>query len=319
MFDLLTRPNPKELERLQLFQSVPLESIEGILESCVIRRLKKDETLLLPGQANRQLFQLMSGRLRVHLETLQSDPVSYVEPGETVGEMSIIENTLTSAFVVADEDSRILVLEDTLVWSLVEVSHAAARNLLRLLTQRLRHANDLIAEKMQLEDSFYNYGSIDVLTGMHNRKWLDLILPRQLTRSALSGKPVSVVLLDIDNFKAFGEKHGRLSGDMAINRIARVAIEALRATELSVRYGGDEILVLLPDADLKVARTVAERLRQRVMYVDITSPDGRKLPSLTISLGIAQAEPGQSMEDFLEVVEAALDRAKKMGKNFVSD
>jgi diguanylate cyclase (GGDEF)-like protein len=319
MFDVLTKLNPKELERLQLFKSVIPESIEGILDSCVIRRLKKEEVLFVPGQPNRYLYQLMSGRLRVHLESTGSDPVSFIEPGETVGEMSIIDNALTSAFVVADEDSRLLVLEEGLVWSLVEVSHAAAFNLLKILTQRLRHANDIIAEKMQIEDSYYQYGSIDVLTGMHNRHWLDLILPRQLTRSTVSGKPLSLILIDIDHFKLYGEKHGRLCGDMAINKIARTIMESLRPTELAVRYGGDEFLVLLPDVEVKVTRNVAERLRQKVMYADIAAPDGRKLPSLTVSLGIAQSEPGQLMEEFLGVVEAALGRAKKMGRDFVSE
>jgi diguanylate cyclase (GGDEF)-like protein len=319
MFDVLTKLHPRELERLQLFKSVPPESIEGILASCVIRRLKKDEILLAPGQPNRYLYQLMSGRLRVHLESTGGDPVSYIEPGETVGEMSIIDNSATSAFVVADEDSRLLVLEDTLVWSLVEISHAAACNLLKALTQRLRHTNSLIIEKLQIEESYYHYGSIDVLTGMHNRHWLDLILPRQLKRCIFAGKTLCLILIDVDQFGPYSEKYGRLSGDMAINRIARTIMEALRATELTVRYGGDEFLILLPDIDLKQTRIVAERLRQRVMYTDIISPDGRKLPSLTISLGIAQAEPGQAMEELLSVAESALQRAKSMGRNFVSD
>ena len=68
MFDVLTKPNPKELERLQLFKAVPPESIEGILASCVIRRLKKGEVLLAPGESNHYLYQLLSGRLSVHLE-----------------------------------------------------------------------------------------------------------------------------------------------------------------------------------------------------------------------------------------------------------
>jgi diguanylate cyclase (GGDEF)-like protein len=318
MFDLLTKPNPKELQRLQLFHAVPLESIEGILDSCVIKRLKRGELLFTPGQPNRNLFQVLSGCLRVHLDSLRDEPVSMIEAGETVGEMSIIDNSLTSAFVVAHEDSRLLVLERDLVWSLVEFSHAAAYNLLKILSQRLRHANNLITEKLQMEDSFCSFGNIDVVTGMHNRQWLNLVLPRQINRSTMSGRPLSLILLDIDSFRQFNDKHGRLCGDVAINKIAHAIMEHMRPTELAVRYGGDEILVLIPDVDLKVARSVAERIRQRIMYMDIASPDGRKLPSLTISLGIAQAEAGQSAEELLGVVEAALARAKDMGRNFVS-
>jgi diguanylate cyclase (GGDEF)-like protein len=172
---------------------------------------------------------------------------------------------------------------------------------------------------MHLEETYYQYGSIDAITGMHNRHWLDMILPRQMKRCTISGKSACLILIDIDDFKLYGEKYGRLSGDMAINKIARTVMEHLRPTELAVRYGGDEFLIILPDIETKQARIVAERLRQKVMYADITAPDGRKLPSLTISLGIGQTVPEQSAQEILAVVEAALDRAKKMGKNFVSE
>jgi diguanylate cyclase (GGDEF)-like protein len=319
MFDVLTKPNLKELQHLQLFQSVSPEVIEEIIESCVIRRLKKKEVLLLPEQPNHYLYQLMSGRLRVHLHSLTNDPVCYLEPGEVVGELSIIDNSLTSAFVVAEEDCRLLVMEETEVWSIVEASHIFARNLLKGLSKRLRQANEVIAEKMQVEDFFYHYGTIDVLTGMHNRAWLDRILPRALKRFSISGKPLTVILLDIDNFRAFSEKHGRLSGDMALNKVARTVMEHVRATEIAVRYAGDRLLVLLPDTDCQQARVVAERLRQKVMYIDLMAPDGRILPSLTISLGIAQAGAEQTVEELLEAAGIALERAKEMGRNFVSD
>ena len=319
MFDVLTKPNLKELQLLQLFQSVSPEVLEGIMALCVIRRLKKKEVLLLPEQPNHYLYQLLSGRLRVHLQSLANDPVCYLEPGEMVGELSIIDHSPSSAFVVAEEDCRLLVMEESEVWGVVEASPLFARNLLKCLSRRLRQANVVIAEKMQAEDFFYHYGTIDVLTGMHNRAWLDRILPRAIKRSEISGKPFTIILLDIDNFKVFSETHGRLSGDMALNKVARTVMEHIRATEIAVRYAGDRLLVLLPDTDRHQARVVAERLRQKVMYADLLAPDGRNLPSITVSLGIAQAEAGQTVEELLESAGIALRRAKDMGKNFVSD
>lgn len=319
MFDLVIKPNAQELSRLQLLQSVSPESIEGILDSCVIRRLKNREVLLTPGEANFTLYQVLSGRLRVHLDSPDGEPISYIEQGEPVGEMSLIDHELTSAYVVADEDTRLLVMDHELVWSLVEASHVAAYNLLKLLTRRLRNANSVIAEKMQLESPCYRFGSVDALTGMHNRYWLDMILPRQLKRCSISGTSFSVILADIDFFRQYNEKYGRMGGGRAINTVAQIIMEKLRPTELAARYAGDQFFVILPELDLKSARGVAERLRKQVMYANIIAVDGRKLPSLTISLGIAVAQPGQSVEGLLAAAEAALGRAKKMGKNYVSD
>jgi diguanylate cyclase (GGDEF)-like protein len=319
MFDVLTRINYRELQQLQLFESVSPETIGEVMESCVIRRLKRNEVLFVPDQPNHYLYQVMSGRLRVHLETLDSEPVSHVVAGELVGELSIIDNSLTSAFVVAEENCRLLVMEAAHVWALVEGSHAFARNLLQSLSHRLRHANKVIAAKMRNEDFYYHYGMVDLITGMHSRDWFDNMIGRALRRCIMQNKPFSVVLLDIDNFSTYNEAHGRLSGDMALNRIARTIKEHLRATELAVRYEGDRLLVMLPETDRKQARMVAERLRKKVMYTDLLAPDGRLLPSITLSAGISQATPGQSPEELMAVVMVALQRAKAMGRNYVSD
>jgi diguanylate cyclase (GGDEF)-like protein len=126
-------------------------------------------------------------------------------------------------------------------------------------------------------------------------------------------------MTDIDNFRSYNEKYGRICGDLALNKIAHTIHEHLRATELAVRYEGDRFLVLLPETDLQQTRRVAERLRLKTMYTDILAPGGRKLPSLTLSVGIAQATAGQSVEEFMNVVMVALKRAKEMGRNYVSD
>lgn len=319
MFDVLSKPNLSELKKMKLFADVPEETIERIVESFVIHRLKKGELLLVSGQPNHYLYQVLSGKLCVYLEPSLEEPVSSIGPGEPVGELSIIDNSLTSAFVVAEEDSRLLVLEETQVWSLVEESHAFSRNLLRSLSQRLRQANQIIANKIVMEESFYQYGMLDILTGLHSRRWFEHMIHRALRRCTLQGKPFSVLMTDIDSFSDYNELHGRLCGDMALNKIALTIQEHLRATELAVRYEGDRLLVLLPETDLQQTRRVAERLRLKVMYTDIPATGGRKLPSLTLSVGIAQATPDQTVEELMDVVMVALNRAKEMGRNYVSD
>jgi diguanylate cyclase (GGDEF)-like protein len=308
-----------ELKKMKLFADVSDVTLERIIASFVIRRLKKKEVLLVPDQPNHYLYLVLSGKLCIFLEASLEEPVCCFGPGEPVGELSIIDSSVTSAYVVAEEDSRLLVLEEGQVWSLVEESHIFSRNLLKSLSQRLRQANQVISSKIRMEDSFYHYGMVDVLTGMHSRRWFENIIHRAFKRSVLQNKPFSVLMADIDNFRSYNEKYGRIIGDLALNKIAHTVQEHLRATELAVRFEGDRLLVILPERDLQQARMVAERLRQKVMYMDIPAPGGKKLPSLTLSVGIAQATADKSVEELMDDVMVALKRAKDMGRNYVSD
>lgn len=319
MFDVVSRPNPGELQKMKLFTDVTDETIAKIVDSFVIRRVRKQELLLVSDQPNHYLYLVLSGSLSVYLEPSMEEPISCFGPGEAVGELSIIDNSPTSAFVVADEDCRLLVLDEAQLWSLVQESPAFTRNLLQSLSQRLRHANRVISSKYRLEESFTHYGMIDVLTGMHSRRWFDQMIPRALRRCLLQNKPFSLLLADIDHFRSFNDKYGRICGDLALNTIAHTIQENIRATELAVRYEGDRMLVILPETDLQQARMVAERLRLKVMYTDIPAPGGRKFHSFTISVGISQATADQSVSELLEVLQVALGRAKAMGRNYVSD
>ena len=134
----------RELENSLLLTGVELESIRGLLEDCPVRELKPGDVLIPAGQPNHFLYLLLSGRLRIHLKQLTLDPITMLEPGEVVGEMSLVDGRLTSAYVVAEDDCRLLVIEEKIFWSLVEDSHAVARNLLFILSRRLRHGNALI-------------------------------------------------------------------------------------------------------------------------------------------------------------------------------
>jgi diguanylate cyclase (GGDEF)-like protein len=306
------------LENIPLFRCVATESLEGILDRCEIRSLAQHQTLILADCENWELFILLSGRLRVHLQNLESEPIAYIQPGEMVGELSVIDRNRTSAFVVADRPSRVLVMEQELVWSLITVSHAAACNLLTLLSGRVRSANECIAEKMLKEHSFHSYGTIDVLTGMHNRHWLNQGLARIVKRSTYSGTPLSVLMIDIDAFKAFNDTHGHLCGDRAIHTVAKTLLENLRPMVMTARYGGDEFLIALPGVAVETAEQVAQRLLENVRKEQIPQHDGSFLPALTVSIGLVEVHAGQTVEDVIAAADAALYRAKAKGRDTVS-
>ena len=309
-----------DLGRIHLLKYVAYESIKGLLDYCSTRSLAAGEALIQAGVLNNTIYFVLEGRLRVHLNSLDSAPIAYIEMGESVGEMSVIDKQPTSAYVTAEEDSRLMLMDEDILWSLVQSSHAAACNLLFTLTKRLRHADAVICKGVELENLYHNYGSVDALTGLHNRYWLDEAIKRLYQRCIADGSPLSIIMIDIDYFKQFNDQYGHLYGDRVLYAIAQNIVQHLRPSEVIARYGGDEFIVLLPGLKIGRAREVAQRMQETVSEAP-PLPKGnedREIPHQSISVGVAELQPGQSMEMFISSVDAALYRAKDQGRNRVS-
>ena len=138
----------RELKGSLLLKGVHLESVQGLLEACPLRQLKAGELLIRAGEPNEHLYLLLSGHLRIHLD-LDLDPIVILEPGDFVGEISLIDGHPTSAHAIADDDCRVLMLHEKTMWSLVDSSPAVALNILFVLAQRIRYGNSLILSRQQ--------------------------------------------------------------------------------------------------------------------------------------------------------------------------
>jgi diguanylate cyclase (GGDEF)-like protein len=310
----------EELRQIQLFQSVDLDAIKGILDACTIRSLGAGEVLIAAGQDNRTVYFLLEGHVRIHLASLEDQPTAILGPGESVGEMSVVDHKPASAFVVAAEPVRLLAMEEEILWSLVHSSHAAASNLLIGLSHRLRHADAMISEGgREMEPDYRHHGTVDALTGLHNRFWLETILDRQVQRSTMGGLPLSVIMIDIDHFRTFNDHYGPSYGDRVLYAMALTLSGHLRPTEIIGRYGGDEFVVILPDIGLDVARDIGERLHRGVMDAVPVTPNGSSIPHPTISIGLATLKEGQKGRELLAEAEQALARTKSEGRNRIAE
>jgi diguanylate cyclase (GGDEF)-like protein len=307
-----------ELARLSLFAAADLDALEPVLRSCAVRQLASGETLITAGSDNRCLFLVLSGSLAVHLQTPHSPPITALGPGETAGEISLIDREPASAFVIASSPARVLVLDEDLLWMLARSSHAVAYNLLRTLATRLRGGNEIIQQDREQLEQYKFQASVDALTGLFNRYWMDQMLARQMERSRVSGQALSLLLIDVDHFKQFNDRHGHVAGDHALRAVASCLRAALRPTDLLARHGGEEFVVLLPGATLPHAYEIAERLRLAVRNTRIMHIDGSALPPVTISAGAAELPPSGSAEEFLELADRALYRAKQAGRDRIA-
>jgi len=307
------------LSRLQLFRNVEMENsaLLELLSQCNYRTLAKDEIILSTEAENHYLYILLKGRLVIQLAAHEDIPLATVEPGECVGEMSIIDSRVPSAQVRASEETQVLVIEQDILWRMVSVSHEIARNLLYIMSERVRYSNLVIADSLEMQRKYQRFASTDALTGLHNRGWLDDAFDREIQRSERDELPLALIMIDVDDFKNYNDDFGHLAGDQVLITVANAIRSPLRPNDLVARFGGEEFAVLLPETSVKNAKIIAERLRKRVSKADTGKLDSRQLPAVTISLGVAGRQPGYSLDMMIAAADVAMYHAKRNGKNRV--
>lgn len=298
--------------RAPLFLDVPPSDYVALLDGASIRRLAPGTRLLSVGQLNTSLFIVLDGALDVLLPGGEGPHVRML-PGECVGELSLIDGQPASADIVAAESSTLLELPYDRVQALIENSGVFARNLLRVLTGRVRHDDTALGLASDRRRHYERLSMADALTSLHNRRWFDAVFPAHLERLQREERPAALLMADADQFKDLNDTHGHAAGDDVLRRIAAALATGLRPDDPLARYGGEEFAALVADVDLAAALLVAERLRETV--ASLPPADGL---SCTISIGVALAAPGEAFVDLVQRADAALFRAKEAGRNKVS-
>ncbi|MGI9304943.1 MAG: diguanylate cyclase [Gammaproteobacteria bacterium] len=307
-------PEFQNLGAADLFAGVDLDQCQDSLSRCRVRELCAGETLINRGQRNERMYVVLSGRLNIHLHD-EKDAIAVLREGDLVGEMSIIVGQPTSATVKAESDCRLLEIAERILWQLVSSDSRFARNLLRMFARRLMNVNSLIQHAQAQQEKYRHHANTDALTGLYNRRWLNDNLPYEMTRCTLRNRPLSLLIVDIDHFKRFNDSHGHLAGDQALKSVAQALQVGLRGVDMAVRYGGEEIMVILPGADLIEAERVAARLHHAVNDAIILDRDGSRLPGVTVSIGISEMRASDGDEDVILRADAALYQAKSRGRN----
>lgn len=154
----------------------------------------------------------------------------------------------------------------------------------------------------------------DALTGLLNRRTLELRLNAEFSRCQRNNSTLCLLLLDADYFKQINDKLGHATGDLAVQHIAKIADQQLRDYDLLFRYGGEEFLLCLPDTDLPAALQIAERLRLAINSAPLFTPQPY---FLTVSIGVASSKDSQSWQTLLQQADQALYLAKHQGRNQV--
>ena len=196
---------------------------------------------------------------------------------------------------------------------LIVLSGSIALNLrIQRIRAKLQQQREALAQALEVNREL---ATRDELTGLLNRRAMLDLMALEHRRSLRSGRPLLLAQLDIDHFKPINDQHGHATGDRALQAFAGTVRASVRDTDVLARWGGEEFVLMLTDTSADQARGLLERIRQAVQALEIAHSAGSL--QLTVSIGLAQHLPGDTVEHTLERADQALYRAKALGRNRV--
>lgn len=241
------------------------------------------------------------------------------DPLRTCSQLRSIDRTrFTPIIMIADADEDQLIMRgldlgiNDYVTRPVDVQELKAR--LRTQVRRKRYNEGLrasVAETIEMAVT-------DPLTGLYNRRYLDSHLQTLFDRARSRGRPLSIMITDLDRFKIINDSWGHEAGDAVLREFSGRVRRNVRGIDLACRYGGEEFVIVMPDTDGAVAHKVAERLRREIEGDAFQIGGDRDSIHVTVSIGVAAMAPGNdSVADLLKRADTALYEAKNTGRNKV--
>jgi len=190
-------------------------------------------------------------------------------------------------------------------------------DLLRIVVARTLEKQRL-AEWARQAEYYRRLAQTDGLTALYNHRFFQQLLAAEMSRAQRFKRPLSLIMLDVDRFKAYNDAYGHQAGDRALQHLARLLKRSSRNYDLIARYGGEEFVIILPETDKRLAAEVAERVRAAVAETPIEHAEASQGEYITVSLGVA-GFPQDAMEkgDLVRKADRALYRAKRRGRNQV--
>jgi diguanylate cyclase (GGDEF)-like protein len=194
---------------------------------------------------------------------------------------------------------------------------------LSFLKQRLQELEHSESDRKQAEEAlresekrYHELSIVDVVTQLFNSRYFYFQLKIELDRSNRYELPLTLLLLDLDNFKVFNDAYGHVEGDQVLRRLGQVVKRCLRQTDSAYRYGGEEFTILMPMTTSKNGAVTAERIRTELKKENFSPAPGQDV-HVTVSIGLAQYKPQEDMKAFVHRVDQLMYQVKNNGKDRV--
>ena len=232
---------------------------------------------------------------------------------DTTNEFTGSLNLATSKLADADVPQEIQEVLTTITAETVKMMQYNAE-----LEQRLDQSSNMMGELKRDMERIRRQAVTDGLTGLANRKAFDEQIGRMCREGAKEGHIFSLIMIDIDHFKAFNDTYGHQVGDQVLRLVAMTLINEVKGQDMAARYGGEEFAILLPGTNIDAAQAVAENLRKAVEKKEVMNrTTGENLGQITISLGVAQFYETENADELIRRADVALYNSKSKGRNKV--
>ena len=299
------------LTKLPMFREMTEAELAPLAAACRVEHFRSGEAIVRQGEPGDSLYVILDGRVEVlaHIERngVQSESVvSWLVSGDALGELSLLDGRPRSATCLAMTNTICLCLDRDEFLGAVQRHWTLAHALLEVVAERLRRADERLAEH-----------ATDPLTGVNNRRALLDLFERESSRAqraARSGvgmmQPLGLLFCDVNVFKSINDTYGHHVGDEVLRSVAQTLISASRVTDFVARFGGDEFVVILPDSGEAGVQTVSRRVKEILR----DNPPG-PVP-FTVSIGSAVVDPlrPQRFEDLMNAADEAMYEDKQRAR-----
>jgi diguanylate cyclase (GGDEF)-like protein len=305
----------KKISQFELFKNVNLNHIEKLSPSHPISIFQPGEYLLTRFKPNRHLYLLLKGSAEIYLNE-KDKPLNIIDSGESVGVISLLDGQPASAHVIALSECQVVMIDKNDIFSIAEKSHAFTLNLLQHLVDHLRSFNEQVDSSIKIQRQLEKKATIDALTGLYNRRWFDEQFDVIFNRCKDKNQGFSFIMIDIDHFKQVNDQYGHAVGDIVLHKCGEILLEHARERDAPVRYGGEELSLILPNTTLKQALDIAERIRIIIEKTAFQYRKDKKL-NISVSLGCSAYTGSEDKNKLMKLADDALYQAKENGRNQV--
>ncbi len=313
-----------QFKKIYIFSEFDNDELAIIERYFTLKRYKKGDIIIEQNCVKKELFIIIEGKIvsaMIRPGSIEGRHKEH-EPGDFFGEMSLLGERASFDSYSADKDSHLLTIQEKELIELIENNSVIAvkfiSKLLSLIIQRLSDSSKFLADVVQWGEDASRRVITDTLTGIYNRAFLEDALDNFFKISKNNKKSLSLIMLDIDNFREINEVVGHEAGNNLILESVGLINNIVSSQGIMARYGGDEFSILLPEANLKKAKKIAEKICSTVEKHDFSKHFKGEKISITTSVGISSfPETATELNTFKERADSSLLRAKELGRNRV--
>jgi diguanylate cyclase len=310
------------LKGVSIFTSLDEKELDVVAQNSEFYSYRKGDVIFQEGSYSDGLYVIREGEVLITKQRADDETMNIAQfiPGESFGEMDLLENRVMSASAKAEKDAVLLIFPSRgtkfrdVLGRYPEISARILHELMAAIAGRIRGTNRLISEKSQWVDDLKQQLYSDKLTGLYNRTFLDEEFPRQIHEY---GPTLSMLMIKPDSFKAINDNCGHEAGDKALKLIAYGIKSHIGNEDIAVRFRGDEFAVVLPGESMGAALACAERLRTQLNNLNFDHITGGGF-STTVSIGVAEYPGhGGSPKRLVETCFNRMFAARESGGNRV--